>query len=109
QRVSAVAATNRPASSHGGSAGTVISGGSARTDHSTHRPSQAVCSTATAGGSTRSSIQFQRFKFGPVLGNVVGGNFRRQAGAGQARHLVDDHQGHRVAGIAQGQQRRENV
>src|SRR5438128_371030 len=101
QRVTAKPpSTNRPSSS-GENACAATSGGTARTDHSTHSQTQVVLSTATAGGNNSSSIQFKRFKVGPVLGDKVHRNVLWQSHAGRPIGLADDDQPHRVAGGAQ--------
>src|SRR5712692_6204642 len=71
QRVTTKLHKNSSPSSNGENAAATTCGGTARTDHNTHSQTQAVLSTATAGGSSSSSIQFERFKFGPVLRDEV--------------------------------------
>src|SRR5262245_7019191 len=82
--VSPNAPRNKSASSTGDTGAATTSGGTARTAHSPHNATQAVVSAATAGGSSSASIQFERFKVGPVLGDEVDGDFIGQVDARRA-------------------------
>src|SRR5436309_777318 len=89
--------TSRP-NSTGENGAATTSGGAAGTDHRIQSQTQAVLSTATAGGSRRGSTQFERFKFGPVLGDEVNRYLLGQGHLGHSARLRHHHQGHRVAG-----------
>src|SRR5688572_29573686 len=78
RRVTNAAAMKSSQRTTGDTGGAAISGGTARTDHSTHSPSQVLCSTAIAGGRSPSSIQFERGNFSPTFGDEVNRDVGRQ-------------------------------
>src|SRR5260370_90222 len=81
--------TSRP-KSRGEKGRATTSGGTARTAQSSQSQTQVVLSTATAGGNNSSSIQFKRFKLGPVLRNEIYRNIFWQGHTGRPVGLAND-------------------